>query len=126
MLKTPQVNRKVVEPLIKIEKDMDRLEEKIQLSEKAVNQLKGDASKLDDNTVKDESENDAGVSPRKSFQSLVVVDKKNDDGCKFSKTPSGLSSDVKVGEVFLGYFFKAGLSLTLGSSLTQRFSLCLF
>jgi chromosome segregation ATPase len=99
------VNRKVVEPLMQIEKDMDRLEEKIQLSQKAVNQLKGDASKLDDNTVKDQSETvddvNAGVSPRKSFQSLVSVDKQNDNGCKFSMTPSGLSSDVKVIVTFL-------------------------
>ncbi|XP_028402374.1 alpha-mannosidase 2-like [Dendronephthya gigantea] len=95
-----QVNRKVIEPLVKIEKDMDRLEKKIKLSEKAVNQLKGDATKLGDNPVSDQPILNSNTSPRKTFQSLVHVDKENDSGCKFSKTPSGLSSDVKMLDVY--------------------------
>ena len=79
---------------MQIEKDMDRLEEKIKISEKAVHQLKGGVSKLDDQTA-----HDVGTSPRETFQSLVFVDRENDDGCKFSKTPSGLSSDVKVSHI---------------------------
>lgn len=104
------MNRKVIEPLMKIEKDMDRLEEKIKLSQKAVNQLQGDSFKLDDNTVTNQQETvpdvDGDTSPRKSFQSLVFVDKENDDGCQFSKTPSGLSSDVKASERFLMHDFQ--------------------
>ena len=69
---------------------MDRLEEKIKLSEKAVNQLKGDAANLDENTA---TEKTTGL--QKPVQSHVV-EKQDDDGCKFSKKPSGLSSDVKV------------------------------
>lgn len=72
---------------------MDRLEEKIKLSEKAVNQLKGDAANLDENIVTEKI-----TSFQKPVQSHVI-EKHNDDGCKFSKKPSGLSSDVKVGVI---------------------------
>ena len=78
----------MIEPLVKIEKDMDRLEEKIRLSEKAVKELKGDATGLDKTIVTEQS-----TSPQKTFLGKHHDD---EDGCKFSKTPSGLSSDVKV------------------------------
>ena len=81
---------------MQIEKDMDRLEGKIKLSAKAVNQLKGDASKLDENTVETNHIDTDNTSPKQTFVSLVSVDKENDDGCKFSKAASGLSSDIKV------------------------------
>lgn len=94
------MNRKVIEPLVKIEKDMDRLEEKIKVSQKAVNQLTGGVLQLDDKMLKNQVETEhivaVGPSSSKTFQSLVHAGERNNDGCTFSSRPSGLLSDIKV------------------------------
>ena len=108
-----QVNRKVIEPLAKIEQDMDRLEDKIRISKLAVDQIGGLNKnvlepKKDDIETPLERNTDSvkqslelrTKSPKIGYRSVMMtVDKDSDNGCKFSEQPSGLSSDVKVNSI---------------------------
>ena len=79
---------------------MGRLEEKIKISKKAVDQMVSDGHLLNDETklVSSEAPDVPAVtkSPKVSYKSVMMVNKDQDNGCKFSEQPSGLSSNVKV------------------------------
>lgn len=74
------------------------LEEKIKISENVVNQLKDDTSKLNENkpTSHIERESLEDTIEETVDDPYITLDPLKDDGCQFSMTPSGLSSDVKV------------------------------
>ena len=81
---------------------MDKLEDKIKISQNAVKQLaaesKDNEKDTNDNSIKGNVKTLAITKNvnTKARSAMMLRDRANDDGCKFSKQPSGLSSDVKV------------------------------
>ena len=81
---------------------MDKLEDKIKISQNAVKQLaaesKDNEKDTNDNSIKGNVKTLAITKNvnTKAHSAMMLRDRANDDGCKFSKQPSGLSSDVKV------------------------------
>lgn len=81
---------------------MDKLEDKIKISQNAVKQLaaesKDNEKDTNDNSIKGNVKTLAITRNvnTKAHSATMLRDRAYDDGCKFSKQPSGLSSDVKV------------------------------